>query len=176
MTRKSFSLSKRELKRQARHLPPTGPASPDRPKTRGECAAIARPCPFVSCRYNLFIDVRSNGTIKWNRGDAVESLLDSHASCALDVAADGPKTLDYVADLLQLDKERVRQITEISIERLKAVFRQLKLDPGQLDMNDEAYVQAPAHEALEQLTLGEDTEWLIKVCNRMDVHGENWKL
>ena len=28
-----------------------------RPKTRGDCANVARPCPYVSCKYHLYIDV-----------------------------------------------------------------------------------------------------------------------
>lgn len=32
-----------------------------RPKTRADCIDGPRPCPWVSCKYNLQIDVRSNG-------------------------------------------------------------------------------------------------------------------
>src|SRR5690606_7767913 len=38
-----------------------------RPTSRGECANVARPCPYVSCKYHLYIDVNpSTGSIKVN--------------------------------------------------------------------------------------------------------------
>lgn len=60
-----------------------------RPRTRGECAGVPRPCPFVSCKYNLYLDViRGRGGreyVKINRKcDPLEVPPDE--SCALDVA------------------------------------------------------------------------------------------
>ncbi len=34
-----------------------------RPKTRGECASGPRPCPWVSCRHHLYLDVDKNGSV-----------------------------------------------------------------------------------------------------------------
>lgn len=29
-----------------------------RPRTRGDCFRLPRPCPFVGCRHHLYLDVR----------------------------------------------------------------------------------------------------------------------
>src|ERR1700746_2397319 len=56
-----------------------------RPKTRGECQEMMRPCPFVSCKYHLYIDVHpERGSIKVNFPDLEPE--DMYESCALDVA------------------------------------------------------------------------------------------
>jgi hypothetical protein len=79
------------------------------PKTRGECAGGLRPCPFVSCSHNLYLDVdRQSGSIKLNFPDLEpEELVHS---CALDVADRGGATLDTVGEIMNLTRERVRQI------------------------------------------------------------------
>src|SRR5208337_2271584 len=39
----------------------------DRPATRADCSAVPRPCPFVSCRHNLYLDVsKDTGSILLN--------------------------------------------------------------------------------------------------------------
>lgn len=72
-----------------------------RPRTRGECADVPRPCPWASCRYNLGIDVLETGRIKVNHGNE---------SCSLDVADRGVQTLGVVAGAIGLTRERIRQI------------------------------------------------------------------
>src|SRR4051812_3931279 len=64
-----------------------------RPKTRGECLGMERPCPFVSCRYHLALDVNEErGSIKENF-PGIE-LEDRAETCALDVADQGGETLE----------------------------------------------------------------------------------
>ena len=80
-----------------------------RPQTRADCGAVKRPCPYVSCRYNLYLDVSDkSGSIKLNF-----PTLDPHEmveSCALDVAERDGETLDTLSDFMNLTRERVRQI------------------------------------------------------------------
>lgn len=40
----------------------------ERPRTRGDCEGGIRPCPYVSCKHNLFIDVVDEGGIIMNAG------------------------------------------------------------------------------------------------------------
>ena len=75
---------------------------------RSECENVPRPCPYFSCRFNLFLDVNSAGGIVLNFPDKAFDELDK--TCALDVAADGEHTLDEVGKFLNLTRERIRQI------------------------------------------------------------------
>ncbi len=78
-----------------------------RPRTRGECPAEG-PCPFVSCRFNLYLDVVDSGSIQFNFPDLeVDDLVET---CALDIADRGPVILEEVAQAMNLTRERVRQI------------------------------------------------------------------
>jgi len=84
------------------------PRDVQRPRTRGDCMFAPRPCPWVSCRWHLFLDVNHVGSIKLNFPDLEPWEL--KASCVLDVAAQGGATLEEVAELLNVTRERVRQI------------------------------------------------------------------
>lgn len=98
---------------------PTLDEDPDssRPQTRAECAEGPRPCPHVTCRYNLYLDVRGDGVLRINFPDREpEEML---ASCALDLAEDGPRTLDAIAGLMGMSKERARQIEVAAMKKLQ---------------------------------------------------------
>ncbi len=102
------------------------PAGIERPKTRGECAGIVRPCPFVSCRMHLFLDVNAKGGIKLNFPHLDPDQL--IASCALDVADQGLARLEDAGVLMNLTRERVRQVEVTALRKLerKRVMRELK--------------------------------------------------
>lgn len=87
-----------------------------RPRTRVECANVPRPCPFAGCRYNLYLDVEPSGSIRLNFPDLqVDEMEDS---CALDIADRGAHTLQQVAILVNLTRERVRQLETRAAMRL----------------------------------------------------------
>src|SRR5205814_4598170 len=95
------------------HLP-----EPERHKTRLECVDGERPCPFVACKYHLYLDVNpSSGSIKLNFPDLEPWELKE--SCALDVADRGGITLEEVGDLLNLTRERIRQVEVRGLLKLK---------------------------------------------------------
>lgn len=91
-----------------------------KPRTRGECEEVPRPCPFVSCRYNLYLDVRDDGSIRINFPDRAPDEMT--ASCALDLASDGPRTLDLIGGLLGVSKERARQLEATGLRKVKGFF------------------------------------------------------
>jgi hypothetical protein len=97
------------------------PEDVDRPRTRGDCAGGERPCPFVSCKYHLYLDVAENGTIKVNHPTLEPWELTD--SCALDIADQGPATLNVVANALNVVRERVRQIEHQVLVRLERAVR-----------------------------------------------------
>lgn len=94
-----------------------------RPQSRAECASVPRPCPFVSCRYHLYLDVSSRtGSIKLNFPDL--EVWEMNRSCALDVADKGPLGAEELGEVMNLTRERIRQLQETGLavlsERLEA--------------------------------------------------------
>ena len=90
----------------------------DRPKTRVECAEAPRPCPHVSCRHHLYLDVNPHtGTIKLNFPDL--EVWELGVSCALDVAERNGITLEEVGEIMNLTRERVRQVEVRGLLKLK---------------------------------------------------------
>lgn len=90
-----------------------------RPKTRGECEQMMRPCPYVSCRHHLYLDVDlARGSIKLNFPDLEPDEM--YETCALDVAELGGVTLEHAAQLMNLTRERFRQLENDAIGKLPA--------------------------------------------------------
>jgi len=94
-----------------------------RPKTRAECRGGERPCPFVGCRYNMYLDVlktqsgHEKRSIKLNFPDLEVHEMEN--SCALDLVEKGPYTLDEVGQFFNVTRERVRQIEFKCLRRLE---------------------------------------------------------
>lgn len=113
-------LPKRELQRDGALYPERPGVDYQRPKTRAECVDGPRPCPFVSCQHNLFLDVSAKtGAIKLNFPDLEPDQLEH--SCALDEADAGGLTLYQIARRTNLTRERVRQIQGKATSRMKAL-------------------------------------------------------
>jgi hypothetical protein len=87
-----------------------------RPKVREDCEDGPRPCPFVGCRYNLFLDVTVGGNLKMTADDPGD--IHPKWSCVLDVAERGPLPLEDIGDLLCVTKERVRQLEAAGLDAL----------------------------------------------------------
>lgn len=88
-----------------------------RPRTRADCCDGPRPCPFVGCRYHLYLDVSPIGSLVLNfpalePGDLAET-------CALDIAERGSATLEEIAKALNITRERARQLEARALERLQ---------------------------------------------------------
>jgi hypothetical protein len=97
-----------------------------KPRTRAECAGGPRPCPFVSCKHHLFVDVSARtGAIKLNFPDL--DVWDMNESCALDVADRGGTTLEDVGAIMNLTRERIRQVEVKALAKLEALRDMLAL-------------------------------------------------
>jgi hypothetical protein len=96
---------------------------PVRPTTRRQCVGGARPCPWVSCQYHLYLEVDRTGTLVLNHpGATLEDLPDT---CALDVADRGEATLQEAGEALGVTRERVRQIETVAMKRVVASLQGL---------------------------------------------------
>ncbi len=91
-----------------------------RPTSRSECKDMERPCPFVSCKYHLYIDVHPvRGSIKLNFPDL--EVWEMSETCALDIADRSGITLEEVGEIMNLTRERVRQVETAGLGKLQAV-------------------------------------------------------
>jgi hypothetical protein len=99
-------MTKREIE-LGRLLFPEGEY--ERPTTRSQCAGGQRPCPFVSCHHHLYLDINpKTGAIKFNFPDLEPDQMGE--SCALDVADRGGATLEKTGEIMNLTRERIRQL------------------------------------------------------------------
>ncbi len=107
-----------------------------RPTNRSECIDGPRPCPYVGCKYHLFLDVSWSGSIIVNWPAAVDDADGPDLSmlgetCALDVADRGGLTLEDVGACMNLTRERVRQIEILAESRFRRRLRDfIGHDPG----------------------------------------------
>jgi hypothetical protein len=122
----------------------------DRPRTRAECVDAPRPCPFVSCKHHLYLDVSARtGAIKLNFPDL--EVWEMAETCALDVADRGGTTLEEVGAIMNLTRERIRQVEVKGLAKLQALKDMMALR----DYVDEGPI---GKRRLPVLTSGEDED------------------
>ena len=89
-----------------------------RPKTRADCLNGPRPCPWVGCKYHLYLDVSpKTGSLKLNF-PTIEP-WEMEESCVLDLADRGPISLDEVGRIMNLTRERIRQLEVLASEKIR---------------------------------------------------------
>jgi hypothetical protein len=108
-------LTREELRQGALMYPPV---DIPRPTSRAECREEMRPCPWVACKHHLYLDINpETGSIKINFPD-LEPWELKH-TCALDVAERGGITLEEVGEIMNLTRERIRQVEVRGLLKLK---------------------------------------------------------
>lgn len=125
--RRARTMSRKEMMRDRRRAASRGELLEvmeyDRPQTRADCIHSPRPCLFVSCRYHLYLDVNpETGSIKVNFPD--KEVWELEETCALDVAERGGVTLEEVGAIMNLTRERIRQVEVRGLQKLKEVPEQ----------------------------------------------------
>ena len=80
-----------------------------------------RPCSYVTCKYNLYLDVSYGGSVKLNFPDIEPDQMEF--SCALDVADSGDSTCEFTGFVLNVTRERARQIEIDALLKLKRTRR-----------------------------------------------------
>lgn len=90
----------------------------DRPRTRGDCKSMSRPCPFVSCSHHLYLDVNPDtGAIKINFPRL--EVWEMRETCSLDVADRNGITLEEIGAILGVTRERIRQVENDGLAKMK---------------------------------------------------------
>ncbi|MBL8935252.1 MAG: DNA-binding protein [Archangium sp.] len=127
--KRSKTMSRKEMARDLRRRRQLGLIDPEeaellselnqtRPRTRADCVNSARPCVYVSCKYNLYLDVNpETGSIKLNFPD--KEIWELEYTCALDVAEKGGITLEEVGEIMNLTRERIRQVETRGLEKVR---------------------------------------------------------
>ncbi len=87
-----------------------------RPRTRGDCVDVPRPCPYVGCRYNTYLDVTQQNKVRLPMYEPEEA--NPETSCALDMAEEGEQTQARIAEALGVTELRVWHIIEDSLVKL----------------------------------------------------------
>lgn len=97
------------------------PEHVERPRTRADCVDGLRPCPYVACRYNMYLDVLPGGTVRflWDQPWDVPP----HQSCALDLAERGGMILEDLGAVFGMTRERAGQVELIAFEELVRKMR-----------------------------------------------------
>ena len=116
------TLARHELRRaveSARGLN-VYPDDDERPKTRDDCRDGCRPCPWVACKHHLYLNVNpATGAITFSFPD--KEPWELAETCALDVADRGGLTLEEVGEIMNLTRERIRQVEVHALIVLRSI-------------------------------------------------------
>lgn len=108
--------------------PVSYPPGFERPMRRSECVGGARPCPLVGCEYNTYLRVVAGGkAIRIEHGERQPEDVPPEDSCVLDVADEGGATLERVARVLGVTRERVRQLECEALQKMAVRVTQADL-------------------------------------------------
>ena len=136
-------LSIHALERGRAEYPDEGQHA-DRPRTRGECPPDGEPCPWVSCKHHLYLDVDpSNGSIRINHPDL--EVWELTEACALRVAdREETATLEDVGAMLNITRERVRQIESRALAGAAVALVRHSADPTDVTVVEDRPRTVPA--------------------------------
>lgn len=114
------------------------------PATRGDCPPPDEQCPYMSCRFHLWTDIKTNGRkIRVRHADGEMRVPDDdydppfdeqrhYPTCALNVADQGEHNTEIVADYVGLTRQRIESMEEESFAklrtRLKVIYHEYQQD------------------------------------------------
>ena len=95
----------------------------EKPRRRGDCENGARPCPWVSCRHHLFLDVTRDGEVVENfPGKDVDEI---DFTCSLDIAdtVEGhraPLPLSVLASIMGTSRSSVTAVEVNAMKKFRS--------------------------------------------------------
>lgn len=153
-------ISMRFIERETKELDALNAVDPlpEKPRTLGEChsrglGTLENPCAYLSCKWNLALDVDlRTGSIKMNFPEAEDhgavDVREIGETCSLRVADRDGLTLEEVGAIMNLTRERVRQIETKGLERIAALAA---LAAMQDDPDDTHRAALVVHEELRRM-------------------------
>ena len=99
----------------------------NRPKTRRDCVKMLRElsgvCPYVGCKWHVFTvlpyrKLRMINKTPMDDDDLLDELF-KQETCILNVADSGESTLEGIGEILWATRERMRQIQESALKKIK---------------------------------------------------------
>lgn len=124
--RRPKTLRRREVRRTWEQEPPLLPEERLlRPKTRGDCKDGPRPCPWVGCRYHMYLEVTEDGGLRFSTWLQPEEMTES---CVLDIADRGELEAVSVARVLGSCRQRIEQIEKKAVEHFQRSVRRMKAE------------------------------------------------
>lgn len=86
-----------------------------KPTYRNSCLSFPRPCCFITCSFHMLWAFHSHelkNLFTHSDDDIVNHLFSLKATCVLDIADKGGVTLEEIAIVLDVSRERIRQIID----------------------------------------------------------------
>jgi hypothetical protein len=117
--RRSRTVSYKTVQREVARNQIEYPTDIERPKHRSDCANVPRPCPFVTCRYNLFCDIKETGALILNYpGLEPDEVVNS---CALDLADKGDHSMEEIGRIMRTCRQMVFRVEQIAKAKIWAM-------------------------------------------------------
>lgn len=95
------------------------PVLDQRPRTRADCANIPRPCVYVGCNRNLYLDITAGGAVRLNFPDREPHEMPARWSCVSDIAERGGASLPEIGRALNITMQRSCQIEQEGLRKLR---------------------------------------------------------
>lgn len=150
LSKRALDAGRIEANAELREL---APSERRRPVDRAECLPggrnAQRPCPYVSCKHHLALDVSpTSGAIKHNFPDL--EVWEMAETCSLDVADRGGVVLEELGALMNLTRERIRQLETRGIAKARPVAASALRDYTAPLSVAEASPSEPEHDELRE--------------------------
>jgi len=100
----------------------------ERPKTIEDCPS--GPCPWVGCKYHLYLNVKPNGRVQFNFPEL--EVWQIPETCALRVTKRGGITLEEVGELNNMTREMARQVVKGALAKLEVAVEEEWLEDTDL--------------------------------------------
>ena len=123
-----------------------------RPKIRGDCMEGPRPCPWVSCRQHLGVDIHVyTGRVVEHPG------WEDRPTCALDEAERGGMAWSESGEVLGVTRQAAQHVVNPALMKLRMYLSNRGITPASLELEELDSMRARREGRLERYS--EPKEW-----------------